>query len=163
METKMILYHGSNADFDKISLEAAKDKRDFGRGFYTTTIKDQAEEWAEILNYRSRGDGCFLYEFDFEKTDNLHIKYFDGVTKEWLDFIVENRIKGGIQHSFDVVMGPVANDRTVNTIGLYLSGDYFLDEALRRLEYFKLNNQVSLHTEKALSCLRFIRKYQWTA
>jgi hypothetical protein len=162
METKMILYHGSNIDFDKVSLDAAKDKRDFGRGFYTTTIREQAKEWAEILSYRNRSDNCFLYKFNFEKTDNLYIKLFDGVTKEWLDFIIENRIKGGIQHSFDVVIGPVANDRTVNTIGLYLSGDYSLNEALRRLEYFKLNDQVSLHTEKALSRLRFIRKYEWT-
>jgi hypothetical protein len=158
----MMVFHGSNIGFDRVSLDFAKERRDFGRGFYTTTIREQAKGWAEILNYRNRQDGCFLYEFKFQKTNNLRIKSFNGVTKEWLDFIIENRLKGGIQHSFDVVIGPVANDRTVNTIGLYLAGDYFWDEALRRLEYFKLNDQVSLHTEKALSCLRFIRKHAWT-
>ena len=161
METRMILYHGSNIDFDKVSLEAAKDKRDFGRGFYTTTIRWQAKEWAEIMCRRYRTKTAYLYEFEFSAV-GMTVKTFDAMTKEWLDFIIENRIKGGIQHSFDAVIGPVANDRTVNTIGLYLSGDYSLNEALRRLEYFKLNDQVSLHTEKALSCLRFIRKYEWT-
>ncbi|GBU26329.1 hypothetical protein R83H12_03025 [Fibrobacteria bacterium R8-3-H12] len=43
----MILYHGSNCEFDIISLEKSKNNRDFGRGFYTTTIEEQAREWAE--------------------------------------------------------------------------------------------------------------------
>lgn len=27
--------------FDKVSLDFAKDRRDFGKGFYTTTLKEK--------------------------------------------------------------------------------------------------------------------------
>lgn len=55
----MILYHGSNCNFDKIDLSKSKDKRDFGKGFYTTTLKNQAEEWAEVLFDRYKVDGFY--------------------------------------------------------------------------------------------------------
>jgi hypothetical protein len=49
METKLILYHGSNCNFDEVDISKSKDKRDFGKGFYTTTICEQAEDWARAL------------------------------------------------------------------------------------------------------------------
>jgi hypothetical protein len=49
MEAKLILYHGSNHSFEEVDLSKSKDKRDFGRGFYTTTLHEQAEDWAKVL------------------------------------------------------------------------------------------------------------------
>lgn len=43
----MKLYHGTNVQFEAIDLAKFKDKRDFGKGFYTTTIFEQAEKNAE--------------------------------------------------------------------------------------------------------------------
>ena len=40
----LTLYHGSNKIFKEITLEKSRNRRDFGRGFYTTTIRDQAEQ-----------------------------------------------------------------------------------------------------------------------
>ncbi|MDR3224721.1 MAG: DUF3990 domain-containing protein [Clostridiales Family XIII bacterium] len=40
--SSLILYHGSNQLFDTVDLSKSRDKRDFGRGFYTTTIREQA-------------------------------------------------------------------------------------------------------------------------
>jgi hypothetical protein len=157
----MTVFHGSNAGFDKVSLDFAKDRRDFGRGFYTTLIREQAADWAEILCGRSKTKTAYLYEFEF-LIEGLTIKTFDRVSKEWLDFIVENRIKGETQHGFDIVTGPVANDRTMDTIGFFLAGIYRVEEALSRLEYMKPNNQISLHTAKAVSNLKFTRKSEWT-
>ncbi|MDR0321123.1 MAG: DUF3990 domain-containing protein [Treponema sp.] len=34
METRLILYHGSNQNFDTVDLSKSKDRRDFGRGFW---------------------------------------------------------------------------------------------------------------------------------
>jgi hypothetical protein len=93
--------------------------------------------------------------------DGLTVKTFESISKKWLDFIIENRIKGGTQHTFDIVTGPVANDRTMDTIGFFLAGIYSVKEALKRLKYMKSNNQLSLHTEKALSNLQLIGKYEW--
>jgi hypothetical protein len=64
METKMILYHGSNVEFSTIDLSKSKDKRDFGRGFYMTTLKPQAESWAVRMYNRYGRTGSYVYEFE---------------------------------------------------------------------------------------------------
>ena len=159
METKLILYHGSNQNFDAIDLSKSKDKRDFGRGFYTTTLREQAEEWAEALFDRIKGDGIFIYEMEFEPTEELSVKNYDGLSEEWLLMVQTNRTQGGIQHKFDIVQGPVANDKTARTIALYIAGIINANEAIERLKYSKINNQVSFHTPAAISHLKILRKY----
>jgi len=158
MGTKLILYHGSNINFDKADLAKSKDKRDFGKGFYTTTLREQAEDWAEILFRRFKGDGIFIYEMEFELAKDLSIKIFDGLSEEWLQFVQNNRTLGGIQHKFDIVQGPVANDKTARTIALYIAGIINANEAIERLRINQVNDQVSLHTPAAISHLKMIRK-----
>ena len=160
METKMILYHGSNYNFDHVDLSKPKDRRDFGRGFYTTTLSEQAEDWAATLFDRYKGDGIFIYEMELELTRDLSIKRYEGLSEEWLLMVQKNRTLGGIQHNFDIVQGPVANDKTTRTIALYIAGIINANEAIERLRANKINNQVSLHTPAALSHLRIVRKYQ---
>ena len=36
------LYHGTNTTFDKVELDKCLPYKDFGRGFYLTTIRTQA-------------------------------------------------------------------------------------------------------------------------
>jgi len=152
MEDGVKLYHGSNVRFDVPSLERSRNKRDFGKGFYTTTVKEQAEEWAKTLRSRFSG-GAFVYEFELNNIATLNIKIFNGLDLEWLDFVKENRVNGGCQHNFDAVIGAVANDKTMQTITMYMEGLYTAEEALNRLRYMSPNDQVSFHTEKALASL----------
>jgi hypothetical protein len=158
MGAKLTLYHGSNSDFSAVDLSKAKDKRDFGKGFYLTTLQNQAKEWAEVLFVRFGGDGIFVYEFELEINENLNIKQFDGISEDWLSFIRDNRIGGGIQHNFDVVCGAVANDRTNRTLALFVDGVYTTQEAMEKLRSNRLNDQISIHTEKALVCLKLVNK-----
>ena len=123
---ELVLYHGSNT---------------------------QAEEWARRLYLRSRQGGRYVYRYLFRQTDDLKIKHFAALDQEWLEFIKENRTKGGIQHAYDVVVGPVADDNTMETVQLYLSGILKAEEAVERLRYNKVNNQVSFHTPLALEHL----------
>ena len=158
MERKLILFHGSNCNFDKVDLSKSKDKRDFGKGFYTTTLHEQAEDWAQALFDRYRGDGIFIYEIELTLSNDLSIKSYDGFSEEWLLMVQKNRVLGGIQHQFDIVKGPVANDKTTRTIALYIAEIINTNEAIERLRANKINNQISFHTSIALSCLRIIRK-----
>lgn len=153
---ELILFHGTIADFDKILLEKSHNRRDFGIGFYTTLLEQQAKEWAYRLSLRESAKQFFVYQFIFQENDVLKIKRFDALNKEWLEFIKDNRSKGGLQHSFDIVIGPVADDNTMETIQLYISGILTADEAVERLKYNKVNNQVSFHTEKALQYLKLV-------
>ncbi|MCL1814089.1 MAG: DUF3990 domain-containing protein [Treponema sp.] len=160
METRLTLYHGSNYSFDTVDLSKSKDKRDFGRGFYTTTLREQAEDWAVTLFDRYNGDGIFVYEMELELAESLSVKYYDGLSEEWLLMVQKNRTLGGIQHTFDVIQGPVANDKTARSIALYIAGIIDANEAIKRLQFNKINNQVSIHTPASLSHLKIIRKYQ---
>lgn len=42
----MILFHGTNVEFNKIEINKTKKFKDFGQGFYLTDIRSQAEELA---------------------------------------------------------------------------------------------------------------------
>jgi hypothetical protein len=152
------LYHGSNSDFDDVDFSKSRNRRDFGRGFYTTTLREQAEHWAATIFERYGGAGKRLYVFDFEITEDLRYKEFSGLSGEWLEMIKENRTKGGIQHDYDVVRGPVANDNTMLVISLFLDGTLSEAAALHELAFFKANDQVSIHTQKALTHLTMVER-----
>ncbi|MDR2971395.1 MAG: DUF3990 domain-containing protein [Bacteroidales bacterium] len=158
MLDKLTLYHGSNCNFTTVDLSKANDKRDFGKGFYLTTLQSQAKDWAEVLFARFGGDGIFVYEFELEMKDYLNIKKFDKVSEDWLFFVRDNRVTGGIQHNYDIVRGAVANDKTNRTLALFVEGIYTAKEAMRKLRTNKLNDQLSIHNEKALTCLKMINK-----
>ena len=95
--------------------------------------------------------------------NDLKIRKFEEADKKWLEFISGNRSIGGTQHDFDIIIGPVANDKTNRTIALYIAGIYNVEMALQLLKHNKLNDQVSFHTEKALSFLRLIRREKYAS
>ena len=154
----IVLYHGSDSIFDGIDLSKSHNYRDFGKGFYTTVLESQATEWAYRLSLRNGKNRYYVYKFLYTLVDSLRIKHFDSMTVEWLDFIKQNRSDGGIQHDFDIVIGPVADDKTVQTVQLYLLGTITADEAMNRLRYNKVNNQVSFHSEKVLEAIKLIKR-----
>lgn len=153
---QLVLFHGTVADFETVLLSKSHNRRDFGTGFYTTLLEDQAKQWAYRLSLRESKNKYFVYQFLFNESESLNVKRFNNMDVEWLEFVKENRIKGGLQHSYDVVIGPVADDNTMETVQLYMSGILSSTEAVERLKYNKLNNQVSFHTEKALELLKLV-------
>lgn len=153
---ELILFHGTTSDFTTVKLEKSHNRRDFGVGFYTTLLEEQAKEWGYRLSLRVKKENYYVYKFLFTENDSLKIQRFNSLSKEWLEFIKENRSKGGLQHDYDVVIGPVADDNTMETVQLYIAGILNADEAVDRLKYSKVNNQVSFHTEKALKYVKFI-------
>lgn len=157
---KIIVYHGTAFNFNDIDLNKSKNRRDFGKGFYTTTIQAQAEAWAKNIALRNNSKSAYVYVYEFVFADELKCKTFEGLTEEWLEFIKQNRSLGGVQHEYDVVMGPVADDNTMLTVSRYMNGTYTVEEALERLAYFKVNDQLCFNTEKALKYIKLVRRYK---
>ncbi len=153
---ELVLFHGTTSLFDDVSLEKSHNRRDFGIGFYTTLLESQAKEWGYRLSLREKKKEYYVYQYLFSETDNLKVMRFDSLSKEWLEFIKENRSIGGLQHNYDVVIGPVADDNTMETVQLYISGILSSNEAVNRLKYNQVNNQVSFHTRKALENLKLM-------
>ncbi len=50
----MILYHGFFVVVDKPNLTHSRPNVDFGKGFYTTSICEQAEKWCGRFKWRRK-------------------------------------------------------------------------------------------------------------
>lgn len=150
----MILYHGSYLEISKPDLKHSRDNVDFGRGFYTTPIYEQAVKWCGKFRKRGKEGVVSRYSFDEENMQNLKVLQFDTYSEEWLDFILNCR-RGKDSTDYDIVIGGVANDKVFNTVELYFDGLIDKKEAINRLRYEKPNLQVCLRSEEALDCLFF--------
>ncbi len=154
----MKVYHGSLEVVEHPMILRPNRKLDYGEGFYTTTSKKQAQEWVERRMFERRVTSGYVnvYEFDDQKLQELRCLIFHGPSKEWAEFVMENRTKKGFSHSYDIVYGPVANDRVYLQFGLYESGAIGIETLIRELKTYKLVDQYLFHTEKALTILHFI-------
>ncbi len=148
----MVVYHGTYIAIEKIDLSKSLDKRDFGVGFYTTTDIEQAKRWA-LNRHGKRGLDSLVLTYEIESLEGLNVKRFQGANKAWLEFVARHRRNGGINHNYDIVIGPVADDTVFITINLFIEGIYTADEALKRLKLWKNTDQVSFHTERAVNRL----------
>ncbi|MBQ5451386.1 MAG: DUF3990 domain-containing protein [Bacteroidales bacterium] len=154
----MILYHGSNIEISEIDLSKSKPFKDFGRAFYLSADRNQALEMAE---YKAMvlGGRAVVTEFDFdEKVPDLKVLKFLEYTKEWAEFVFANRDKNSkIPHGYDIVYGPIANDKVGLQIVNYKEGIINLEVFLERLKFFKgVTFQYAFCTEKSLKTLRKI-------
>lgn len=152
----MILYHGTNIQFDSIDLSKCKPNKDFGKGFYLTSLESQAIDMAQRrCNFDEEGSPIVQrYVWD-ENSDDLQVLVFDEVSTEWAEFIIKNRDrKNQVFHGYDLVIGPIADDGVVYQINRYLQDIITLDELVRELKYKKLNDQYCFCTDKAIKHLK---------
>ena len=156
----MRLYHGTNVHFLAIDLAKSMPFKDFGSGFYLTTIYDQAKKFAES-KVRSFGGKIFVQAYDFNETylndGLLSVLRFENPSQEWAEFIFKNRNPHlNFKHSYDIVVGPVADDGVAFLLNQYQEGMITLRQLSSRLRYKKLNDQYYFGTDKAVELLRRI-------
>lgn len=145
----MILYHGSYLKIPTPDLLHSRKNVDFGCGFYTTPLYEQAVKWCAKFKRRGQRGIISRYCFDEMAYRNLKILKFDSYSEEWLDFILNCRT-GNDKTDFDIVIGGVANDKVFNTVELYFDNLIDKKEAIRRLRFEQPNLQICFRTRKAL-------------
>ena len=135
----MILYHGSNITIEQIDLSKSKPNKDFGQGFYLSEDENQANEMARFKSMLLGGTPT-VSKFEFDESimgkDVLKIKVFNGYSEEWADFVFANR-EGKQVEKFDVIYGPIANDKVGLQIRKLKDGSIDKKEFLNRLKYMK--------------------------
>jgi len=152
------VYHGSYAKIDEVNLSFCRKGRDFGRGFYVTKIRSQAEQWA-VRKGRWRNTQGEVTEFWFheELAGILKLKMlkFDGYTTDWLDFIVLNRNNPSEQqaHDYDLVEGPIADDDIATRISDYINDSITKEQFLSELIYKTPTHQLCFCTNRSLNVL----------
>lgn len=150
----MDVFHASPQEIPCPDVLHSRKFLDFGPGFYVTTLRQQAINYAERFKRRNLQAYLNVYELSDTYTD-FEVLEFDSYNETWLDFVAQCR-KGVIVGDYDVVRGGIADDKVFRTIDTYFAGDITKDEALRRLLYEKPNNQLCLRTQKIIDeCLTF--------
>ncbi|MCW6086545.1 MULTISPECIES: DUF3990 domain-containing protein [Clostridium] len=151
----MILYHGSNVIVEDPKIIKAIRTLDFGYDFYTTTSYDQALKWVKIKSRRENVEKGIISIYEIE--DTLNIKVFNGANKSWLEFVLDNRMKEGYTHNYDVVKGSVADDRVYACLNAFENKFMDFDMTIKEFRTYKLSDQISFHTKESLKYLNFIR------
>lgn len=161
----MKLYHGSNVAVPQPLSKVGRHNLDFGKGFYTTKLKKQAEEWALVIADRKGRNAqpvVSQYEFDREyaESDGLRFKIFEEYNLEWLDYVVACRQGKTVWKKYDIVEGGVANDNVIDTVEDYEKEIITAEQALGQLRYKKVNHQICFVSQKAINgYLKFEKSY----
>lgn len=155
----MMLYHGSNVDIEAIDLTRSRPNKDFGQGFYLTADKEQALRMAQQKVLQSGGTPVVnAYEFDeAHLTDQtVRVKFFEGYTEEWAQFILSNRNRRTQerQHDYDIVVGAIADDKVGVQLFRFMKEYIDLPTLVRKLQYIQLTIQYYFGTEKAIKLLK---------
>lgn len=160
----MKLYHGSNVEIERVDFSLCRPYKDFGKGFYCTTIYDQAVAMAKRVA-RIYGGEPIITEYEFDDAalpGDLRIRSFDKPTMDWAMFIMNNRSREYTDFAntecnhdlkYDIVVGPIANDDLALLFRTFENGLITVEALVKEMEYKKLTDQYSFHTPKALSHL----------
>lgn len=151
------LYHGS---IDIVAVPEIREPNrtlDYGKGFYLTSSAQQAEAW---VRRKLKDDITLGYVNTYEYDENMEAMFetlvFELPDEAWLDFVMANRMNPDFKHNYDIVKGPVANDRVYAAFALYEAGLLDKHELINELRAYKLVNQTLIHTERALESVKWI-------
>ncbi len=169
-------YHGSYIEIEKPEISKCMPGKDFGRGFYVTTDRKQAERFVKssigkavkngmIKTTKSNG---FINVYEYIDLNDLQCYEFESADIEWLHCVAAHRRSGLFPEEtakwekYDIIAGKIANDTTNQVITAYINGIYgvvgsaMADRvAIELLMPNKLTDQICIRTEKALKYLQY--------
>ena len=161
---KIKLYHGSYLEIKQPRILTPVRALDFGAGFYTTSSYSQARSWAKrqirmrtITGNLKKHDQAIVTNYLLDAKNakkELNILIFNSPDSQWLEFVSRNRTLQPVKN-FDLIIGPVADDKTMAVVSDYIRGRYSHDEAIKRLKPFKLDDQYTFTNQKALKYVTY--------
>ena len=155
----MRLYHSSTQTVERPDIKHSRDYLDFGKGFYLTSIYDQAVRYGQRFIRRNRPAWLNTYELS-DNVEGWKVLRFESYDKAWLDFVSKCRA-GEDDTDYDLVVGGIANDRVILTLDRYFIGELSQEETLGLLKYEKPNIQYCIRSEQMLQdCLTFVESIQ---
>jgi hypothetical protein len=148
----MIVYHGGHCAIENPKIHDSKNNKDFGRGFYCTELRTQADKWAKRFNTP------VVSVYDYTPNASLDVLTFGTMTDEWLDFIVDCR--SGKPHGHAIVEGAMANDQVWNYIADFIDGVLTQEQFWVLAKFKHPTHQIAFCAESALSCLKYSESYE---
>lgn len=157
----MIVYHGSSEIVKKPDTEHSLRPLDFGKGFYVTTVKAQAEKWARRKAAIFGTNKAIVNKY--EMSDNftsLNKKQFDDDLSEWIDFVCDCRDGKDGYKAFDIILGKVANDKVFRVVDMYHQGIWSKERAIEEMKVYPNYDQIAFITQKAIDQLLTFVSYE---
>ena len=155
----MIVYHGSIDIVPKPDIEHSFHNLDFGKGFYVTSVKIQAERWAlrkaDLLNKKA-----IVNIYQYQESDNKYnIKDFFNNDSEWIDFVCSCRDGNEDNKKFDIIQGKAADDKVYRVVNFYKTGVWDKERAIREMKAYDLYDQIAFVSQKAIDSLLVFQNY----
>ena len=163
----MILYHGTNTEIEFVDLEKCRPFKDFGKGFYTTEIYEQAKKMAARVSRIYGGSpvvNVFELSVDIKDYPGLNVLDFgEQPSEEWARFVMNNRNKSFTDYSdpecnfdykYDIVIGPIADDDMTMLFRQYQNKMISFDMLIKGMTFKDVTNQISFHTHESLKLLK---------
>ena len=154
------LYHGSNVSIEQIDLSLSRKGKDFGCGFYLNANCQQAMDMAIRTTQRMRSGTptvtAYLFDESILNQSGLNVKIFDDYSVEWAEFVLMNRknTSDTPAHSYDIVIGPIANDTVGVQIRRFIMGYISMEKLIEELRYRGNHSaQYFFGTPKAINLL----------
>ena len=138
----MIVYHGSNQTVKNPQVKFSKNYLDFGKGFYVTSFKNQAEKWALRKASRYGGIPSVNVYGMADSFAGCNLLNFDNENEKWLDFVCSCRKGEELYKDYDIIIGNVADDDVFKTIDMYFRGIWDKSRTIEELHYYKMNDQI---------------------
>ena len=147
-----------------INLSMSRSRTDFGKGFYMGNNLGEARKWAISQSMATETPTVMRYVlkdalFNFDD-NSLKRLWFSSPSIGWLNFVRDNRRltvtntqNKEPRHDYDVVYGPIANDKVADVVDEYIDGLVTAEEAILRIRVIPSVYQISFHTPLALTCI----------
>ena len=148
----MQVFHGGSSSVRVPEIRRGLYHKDFGQGFYCTEYRTQAERWAKRFNT------SIVSIYEYMPKNKMNIRVFDEMTDEWLDFIVDCR--SGKLHSYDIVVGAMANDQVWNYVADLVSGVLTREQFWVLAKFKHPTHQIAFCSSEALGCICFLDSYE---
>ena len=142
----MILYHGSDVIVSAPGVEYSTRNLDFGKGFYTTSIKEQAVRWAQ----RKALINSFVSVFEANISSDLKVLDLTNKLDEWIDFVCECRDGSQVFSSYDLIIGKVADDKVFKVVDMYKNEIWDKVRALSEMKIYEKCDQIMFATQNAI-------------
>lgn len=157
----MILYHGSTVIVNNPDTLHSEHHLDFGRGFYVTSVKVQAERWAKRKAMLDGYDKGIISVFEYSEDSGFIIEDFGDDLETWIDFVCDCRNGAEYFKQYDIIKGKVADDRVFRVVDMYKRGIWEKERAIKEMKAYKTYDQIAFITQKAIdSTLKFKESYE---
>ncbi len=150
----MTVYHGSAYEVKNPDVKFSKNYLDFGRGFYVTTFKEQAEKWALRKADRTKNGIATVNIFDLpDDLSSFRVLDFGSENEAWLEFVCNCRKGSYIYKNYDIIIGTVADDDVFKTVNMYFRGLWDKKKTLEEIRYYKTSNQICITNQETVQKL----------